>query len=113
MAVEFNPSNLRKKSITRDIHGNIINWLDEADGGWIIRGRRIVNQEKYDEYVKKEHDKQVAAQAAAQQVAAPAESLALRNGEKVETKVEVKTDLEKRVDGMESNIAEILKLLKK
>lgn len=104
---------LHKKSITRDINGNIINWLDETDGGWIIRGRKVINQKKFDEYVKKEHDKQVAAQAPAQQVTSPFADQ--RNGMPNAVKIETteKSELEKRVDNMESKLDQILNALKK
>ena len=53
MGINYNPSSLRKKSILRDTNGQIINWLDEANGGWIIRNRQVVNQARYDQEVQK------------------------------------------------------------
>lgn len=113
MGVDFNPSNLRRKSITRDMSGNIINWLDEADGGWIIRGRQIVNQAKYDAYVKAENDKQIAARASAESVVASKEAEALRAGQLVETTKTEPSDLEKRVNDMENKLDLILKAVNK
>lgn len=47
----------------RDLQGNIINWIDETDGGWIIRNRQVVNQDKIDLEAAKEKDRQEAAKA--------------------------------------------------
>ena len=55
----------------KDMSGNIINLLDETDGGYIIRNRQVVNQEKYDAIVKKEQDRQEAAKAVTMQVSSP------------------------------------------
>jgi hypothetical protein len=112
MGVDFNPSNLRRKSITRDMNGNIINWLDEADGGWIIRGRQIVNQAKYDAYLKAENDKMIASKAVIEQVAATKEAEALRSGAVVQSTTPT-NDLEKRVNDMESKLDAILKAVNK
>jgi hypothetical protein len=113
--IAFNPSALRKKSILRDTSGNIINWVDEANGGWIIRARQVVNQARYDEEVKKEEDKRKASKAVVEQVSATPEQLAMRSGQiplttKPDTKVE---DLEKKVNDMGSKLDAILNALKK
>ena len=114
MSVDFNPSNLKRKSVLKDMNGNIINLLDEADGGWIIRGRQIVNQDKWNQILQKEEDKRLAAQAQAQQVSAPKHIEDLRAGKKESTpnplsKVD---ELEKKVDNMESKLDAILAKLK-
>ena len=54
--------------------------LDEADGGYIIRGRQVVNQEKWQEHLKKEADKKEAAQAMAKAISAPPELAEARSG---------------------------------
>ena len=115
MSVDFNPSNLKRKSVLKDMNGNIINLLDEADGGWIIRGRQIVNQDKWNQILQKEEDKRLAAQASAEQVLAPKHIEAQRAGNKESTvnppdKVDL---LEKKVDNMESKLDAILKALNK
>ena len=117
MSVDFNPSNLRRKSILRDTSGNIINLLDESDGGWIIRGRQVVNQDKWNEILKKEEDRKLAAQAQASQVSAPAHIEAQRAGDKStvspQKESNLKVDeLEKKVDNMESKLDAILAKLK-
>lgn len=115
MSVDFNPSNLRRKSITKDISGNIINWVDETDGGWIVRGRQIVNQDKWNAFVKREEDKRVASQASAEQVSAPQSAVASRQGVppiSTPTPQPKVDDLSKRVDNMESKLDAILAKLK-
>lgn len=113
MSVDFNPSNLRRKSITKDISGNIINWIDETDGGWIVRARQVVNPEKWNRFVKAEEDKKVAAQAVAEQVTAPKSVENLRAGIKSTVNPQNKVDeLEKKVDNMESKLDAILAKLK-
>lgn len=115
MSVDFNPSNLRRKSITRDTSGNIINYIDETDGGWIIRARQVVNQDKWNEILKREEDKKIAAQASAEQVGASQTAIASRQGTPAIPNVSTpdKVDeLEKKVDNMESKLDAILAKLK-
>lgn len=111
MSVNFNPSNLRRKSVLKDTSGNIINLLDETDGGWIVRGRQVVNQAKYDELVKKEHDKNVASKAVVEQVVAPKSAVDSRAG--ITPLPPTVTPLEKRVNDMENKLDQILNALKK
>lgn len=97
---------MARKSVVRDLNGNIINMLDETDGGWIIRNRQVVNQEKYQALLQKEEDKKLAAQAIIHQKVddnAPDRSVA-------PSKVEA---LEKRVEDMDSKLDAILKAIKK
>jgi hypothetical protein len=39
---------MARKSVVKDMNGNIINLIDETDGGWIIRNRQVVNPEKFE-----------------------------------------------------------------
>jgi len=110
----INIGTLYKKSILRDTSGNIINWIDEADGGYIIRNRQVVNEKKYNEYVQKEKDKRTAVTAVAEQVVASPEAQALRSG-KIPLTTPSKTtvdELKKKVDNMESKLDAILSKLK-
>ena len=116
MSVDFNPINLRRKSILRDTSGNIISWLDETDGGYIVRNRQVVNQDKWNAILKAEEDKKLASQASAEQISAPKHIEDLRAGKGVElptanplSKVD---ELEKKVDNMESKLDAILAKLK-
>lgn len=135
MSVDFNPSNLRRKSILRDTSGNIINWLDEAGGGWIVRNRQVVNADKWNAILKAEEDKKIAIQAASQAVSASPQSEALRSGKplqeirenplpvvkpvvekkkRVSKKEKSKVDeLEKKVNSMDDKLNAILKALNK
>lgn len=99
---------MARKSIVKDMNGNIINMLDETDGGWIIRNRQVVNPEKLAKLQAIERDKREAAVASTKAVSAPSSVVEARSV--APGKVEA---LEKKVEGMENNIAEILKLLKK
>lgn len=46
------------------MNGNIIDWFDEVNGGWIIKKRAIVNKARYDEEMAKIQDKRDASKAA-------------------------------------------------
>lgn len=63
-----NVGHLAKNRVIRDMSGNIIDWYNEANGGWIIKGRQVVNQDKFQEYLKIEQDKQEAATAITKQI---------------------------------------------
>jgi len=102
MAVEI--GRLYKKTITRDLSGNIINLQDEADGGWIIRNRQVVNQEKYQQLLRKEEDRRIAAQASAQPISAPVEVVAKRTGP---------SESDVRIQKLEDKMDLILKALNK
>lgn len=54
---------LHKNKIVRDFGGNIIDWYDEARGGWIVQKRQVINKELWNEHLKKEEDKKEAAKA--------------------------------------------------
>lgn len=95
---------MSRKSIVKDLSGNIITLLDESDGGYIIRNRQIVNQAKWDEMVRKEKDKQEAAKAITMQKVdhnAPDRTIA-------PTKVDA---LEKRINEQDKKLDAILAAL--
>lgn len=93
--------------------------LDEGNGGYIIRNRQVVNQERWKEIVQAEQDKMDAAKAVTHQVENPNAHLrnqqpVIKDGQAVIKQTEDKTSaLEKRVDGMESKLDKILKALEK
>lgn len=97
---------MARKTIVRDLSGNIITLIDENDGGYIIRNRIVVNPEKWEAVVKKEKDKQEAAKAQFDQKIDPNAPDRTVAPSKVDA-------LEKKVAGIENNITEILSLLKK
>lgn len=88
------------------MNGNIINMIDELNGGWIIRNRQVVNQARWDELQKIEQDKREAAKAA---------SLAINNPNAPDrTASPSKVDaLEQRVNGLDAKLDQILNALKK
>lgn len=108
-----------RKSITKDTSGNIINMIDEKDGGWIVKNRQIVNQDKWNELVQKEADKREAAKAATEAIGVSPELSALRNktGVTIEDLNSAKSTDEDRIDRLEKKVDEkfdaILKLLQK
>ena len=61
---------LAKRKVVKDLRGQIIDLIDENNGGWIIKGRQIVNQARWDELQKIEADRREAAKAASMAVAA-------------------------------------------
>ena len=97
---------LHKKKTVRNLSGEIIDMLDETNGGWIIRNKQVVNPERYAELQKIEQDKLVAAKAMAEQVSSPTAP----DRTVAPSKVDV---LEKKVAGMEGKLDEILKALNK
>jgi len=54
---------MSRKAVIKDMHDQIINLIDETNGGYIIRNRQIVNPERYAEIQKVAEDKKLAAQA--------------------------------------------------
>jgi len=62
---------MARKSKVMDLGGNIIDLLDETNGGYIIRGRQIVNHEKWEEILQKERDRVSAARAMTEAVSNP------------------------------------------
>ncbi len=97
---------MMKKSIVKDMNGNIINMIDELNGGWIIRNRQVVNQARWDELQKIEQDRRDAAKAI---------TLAVNNPQAPDrTAAPSKVDaLEQRVNGLDAKLDQILNALKK
>lgn len=100
---------MARKSLVKDLSGNIIHMVDETNGGYIIRNRQVVDQERWGEYLRKEQDKKLAAQAIQHQKVD--ENAPDRNTPPNQTK---KIDeLEQKVNGLDSKIDQILKALQK
>jgi len=57
---------LHKKTIVRGLDGGIRDMRDEANGGWIVRGGSVVNQERWNDYLKALKDKEDSAKAFAE-----------------------------------------------
>lgn len=103
-----NVGHLYKKKVVRNSSGQIIDWLDEADGGWIIRRGVVINQAKIDEYAKKEEDRISAAKAATEAKIVPPEVADMRAGKPGQVE-----ELEKKVAEQDKKLDLILNLLQK
>jgi uncharacterized protein YceH (UPF0502 family) len=100
---------MARKSVVKDLNGNIITMLDETNGGYIVRNRTIVNQEKWEEHLRREEDKKIAAQAILHQKInenVPDRTINPAQNAKVEA-------LEKKVEDMDSKLDAILKAINK
>lgn len=100
---------MAKKKIVKNTSGQIIDWFDETNGGWIIKKGEVVNVEKFNEFKKIEEDKRLAAQAIAFQKVddnAPDRTQTPAQVAKVE-------ELEKKVNDMDSKLDAILKAISK
>jgi hypothetical protein len=104
----INVGHLYKKRTVRRLSGEIIDLVDEANGGYIIRGGRVVNQELFDEMARKEEDRKIAAQAILNPVAAPAQVEESRTVSPSKL-----SELEKRIDSQDAKLDAILAALKK
>lgn len=96
-----------RKQIVKDLNGNILTLMDEADGGYIIRNRQIVNPAKWEALQQKEKDRIEAAKAPAlekKDANAPDRNVTLKEANKM-------VELEKKVEGMESKLDAILNAL--
>lgn len=98
---------LFKKTIVRGMDGGIRDMRDEANGGWIVRGGQVINQEKWQEYLKVQKDKEESAKAAAEP------KIRQDYPETKESNPAVASKLEERVDKMEEKLAAILKAVSK
>lgn len=104
---------MARKRIVKNLSGQIIDLMDETDGGWIIRGGQVVNQEKYQELLRKEEDRKKAAKAQTEAIVASAELEAQRNGKAgaVQTGPDRVSELEKRIDAQDSKLDAILEAI--
>ena len=120
---------MSKKTIVRNLAGNIIDLRDEANGGWIIRGGRVVNENAFEALVQKQNDVKEASRAVLNQVTVSKEIEDQRAGIATPPKPETNpvvptvaptvapTDrvavLETKVQDMDSKLDAILNALKK
>ena len=102
-------SRMAHKRITRNTAGQIIDWMDETQGGWIIKKGQIVNEEAYQAHLKKEEDKRLAAQAVVHQISNPDTV----NGTATPEQNKKITELETKVSEMDNKLDAILNALKK
>jgi hypothetical protein len=98
---------MSRKKVVKNLNGDIIDMMDESGGGWIIRKGQVVNKEAYEEILKIEKDRQMAAKAQAEAVnnpMAPDRTINPTQNKKVD-------DLEKKVNDMDSKLDSILKAI--
>lgn len=93
----------------KDLNGNIKEWFDEADGGWIVKDGVVVNMERWNREVAKEKDRAEAAKAAANPKIRE-DYPESKDGAAEPDKV---TKLEKRVDAIDDKLEAILKAVQK
>ena len=106
--MSINIGHLYKKRTVRGLSGNIIDMVDEVNGGVIISKGRIINQERIDELARIEKDRQTAAQAAAQPADVPQELSEQRVA--APTKLQ---EMEKRIEAQDAKLDAILAALSK
>jgi hypothetical protein len=104
---------LMRKSTMKDINGNIINLIDEANGGYIIRNRQIVNQARWDELQKIEQDKREAALASTKAIESPNAHLRTQTAEVAQKQINKVDELEERLNKQDEKLDAILKALQK
>lgn len=99
---------LYRKRTVRNLRGQIIDMVDETDGGVIISKGNIVNQAKIDEIKKKEDDRKVAARAEAEAVSVPQHVAEERSSSPSKMQ-----QLEERINAQDAKLDAILSALKK
>lgn len=100
---------LMRNKIVKDFNGNIIDWFDEANGGWIVQKRQIVNEERWNQHLQKQKDKLEAASAVAK---AKIRDDYPQNAPGNNASDKVK-ELETKVNAMDSKLDAILNAMKK
>ena len=97
---------LAKNKMVRDLQGNIIDWYDEAQGGWIVQKRMVVNADVWNSFQAKLKDKAESAKAATMAKIREDNVEAPQTNKKVE-------ELEKKVENLDNKLDQILSALKK
>lgn len=106
-------SHMFRKRVVKNTNGQIIDLMDETNGGWIIKKGQIVNQEAYDELLRIEEDKKKAAQAILHQKVdenAPDRTVTGTEAIKNQSRMD---DLENKLKEQDGKLDAILKALSK
>lgn len=111
---------MARKSIVKDLRGNIIDLIDEERGGYIIRRGQIVNHERYNEMVQKEIDRKKSIEAQLNPVSNPntpdrtvTAKEAIKQQSKVEELEERLNKQDDKLDKQNDKLDKILKALQK
>ena len=102
---------LFKKRTVKRLDGSIIDLVDEANGGYIIRSGRVVDEVRYAEVLQKEEDRRKAALAMTEAISVPKEVVAQRTQNPVQ--VQRMDDLENKIKAQDEKLDAILKALAK
>lgn len=101
---------LAKNKIVKDFNGGIIDWFDEAKGGWIVQKRAIVNMEAWNAHLQKEKDRAEAASAIGK---AKIRDDYPENADGTNSSSPKVQELENKVNAMDDKLNAILEALKK
>jgi uncharacterized protein YceH (UPF0502 family) len=102
---------LQKKRMVKNLREQIVDWVDETDGGVIVSKGRVVNQERWDRYQKKLADEAEALKAISKQnndPNVPDRTIVPSKVNEVEKKV---VSLETKVNDMDNKLDAILKAI--
>lgn len=95
------------------MNGEIIDMVDEANGGALIAKGRVVNQERINEIAAIEEDKRKSAQALTAQVENPNAEDRTMKAEEVIAKNNKLEELESRIEAQDTKLDAILAALSK
>lgn len=101
---------LAKNKIVKDLNGGIIDWFDEAKGGWIVQKRMVINHDVWNNHLQKEQDKIEAASAVSK---AKIRDDYPENPDGSNSNNAKVTELENKVTAMDDKLNAILEALKK
>lgn len=104
----INIGHLYRKKTVRNLAGQVVDMVDETDGGVIISKGRVMNEEKVMELNRKQKDRETAAQSFTVNVDAPEEVREVRAV--APSKMQ---ELEKKVEAQDVKLDAILSLLSK
>ncbi len=104
----INIGHLYRKKTVRNLAGQVVDMVDETDGGVIISKGRVINEEKVLELNRKQKDRETAAQSFTVNHDAPEEVREVRTV--APTKMQ---ELEKKVEAQDAKLDAILNLLSK
>jgi hypothetical protein len=106
-------SKMSRNKLVKDFSGNIIDWYDDKQGGWIIQKRQVVNQEAWNKYLQIQKDKQEAASAIGKQKVdtnAPDRTVVPSKVQELEQKQEA---MASKIEEVDTKLDAIIELLRK